>query len=48
MRAKTFRTRKNFPVGNADAPTGFFCLWRKSLQLEVLVELGGLDGPKDF
>ena len=22
--AKTFRTRKNFPVGNANAPTGFF------------------------
>ena len=25
--AKTFRTRKNFPVGNANAPTDFFWLW---------------------
>ena len=27
MRAKTFRTRKNFPVSNADTLTTFFCLW---------------------
>ena len=23
--------RKNFPVGNADTPTGFFCLWAEVL-----------------
>ena len=40
-RAKTFRTRKNFPVSNADALRGFLALWRfgskgSSLSLRAL------------
>ena len=27
LRAKTFRTRKNFPDGNATMPRWFLCLW---------------------
>ena len=27
IRANIFRTRKNFPVSNADALTGFLALW---------------------
>ena len=35
--AKTFRTRKNFPVGNADASTGFFWLWSVYQILEEIL-----------
>ena len=33
-RAKTFRTRKNFPVSDADALTGFLALWLIHLRLQ--------------
>ena len=45
MRAKKFRTRQKFPVGNADVPTGFFWLWKTVC--DICLIWNPLDTPLD-